>query len=291
MPSTVDLPRAGDRAPAKLVYCLRGGQETLNFGEWFCEWILAALGFRIRYWETEARARRLKPDDACLLMIGSEADRYLVDRLLAKVREVHLWGMGLGRGPELALDFRAQPYRDRVKVFALRGPVTKRLSHFEGDVPLCDPAFALPKLLPQFHYQAPPCGPVLYVPHLANIRSFSVQRAAAIGVDHVCPVTLHRSELAGFLTTLGSADFVLTNTLHTWIWCMAFEIPCAICLTGNERLPMPTKWRDVFESMGLSPAEPLPIVRDLAEGRAWWETGRRLLKLPDADAMLAAFPR
>lgn len=273
---------------SRLLWCWRGGQDTLNFGEWFCEILLRSLGYSVRHWDIETRARRITPRDACLLVIGSELHRHLVDRLLKQVRTIHVWGQGNGRGAEVAVDFTEPPYRDRVKVFGLRGPLTKRLCRVEADVPLCDPGFLMPSIAP--HGAGNENGPVVYVPHHAFADAVDIQAAAQAGVQRIYSPLVHRSRLDVFQGLLANASFLLTSTLHTWIWAMAYRIPSAIFLSQREGLNMPDKWRDVLESLGWERGRSLPIVHSLAEGRRWWEAEGQFLPLPDGAAMLDVFP-
>jgi hypothetical protein len=267
----------------------RGGQETRNFGEWFAEMLLLAMGYNVRHWDVAEGNGGILPSDACMLIVGSELHRHLVDRLLKQVRVLHVWGQGNGRGAEVAVDLSQPPYRDRVKLFGLRGPLTKRLCHVEADVPLCDPGFMMPRveLLPTGGLAS---GPVVYVPHHAFADAVDIQAAARAGVQRIYSPLVHRSQLDVFQCVLANSQFILSSTLHMWIWAMAYRVPCAVYTCPNERLNMPDKWRDVFESLGWEPNRSLPIVGSLAEGRRWWEAEGQFLPLPDTAAMLAAFP-
>ncbi len=272
----------------KLLWCWRGGQQTLNFGEWFGERILGGLGYGVRYWDVEARAGRIRPDESCLLMIGSELHRPLVDRLLRQVACLDVWGQGNGRGAEVAVDLSQTPYRERVRVCGLRGPLTYVRSGCRSEVPLCDPGFLLPRY---WQLDVTGDGPVTYVPHHSNLERLSVAGVAASGAERIASPLVHRVELDAWAGRLAGARFVLTNTLHTWIFCLAYRVPCALCLVDGERLNMPDKWHDVLGSMGIRCAA-LPVVHDLDGGQRWWQNeGRHLAPPPDADTLLESFPR
>ena len=267
-----------------LVWYWRGHEATVNFGEHFCELLLTAFGYKIVAWEAERRAKRLGQHPACLMVIGSEFRRHLVNELLASVPEVHIWGQGNGRGPRVAVDMTRSPYRERVKIFALRGPLTKQWSHVTQDIPLCDPGF----LLPRFYPLTPTgTGGVLYVPHCAN-RANAATRLASLGADRWVDVMFRRSQLQDVMRDLAAASFVLTNTLHTFIFCLAYRIPCAVSLVDGEALNMPDKWKDVFLSMNAPDA--FQPVTNVAAGRDWWEQTGQHLQLPATEPLLAAFP-
>jgi hypothetical protein len=181
---------------------------------------------------------------------------------------------------------RQTPYSHCVHIHALRGPLTKRLSHIDADVPLCDPGFLMSRLHP---IDAPPSGRVLYIPHHSN-RPGAAERLCSIGAEEYIDVMVLRSDLDTTMRKIAGAEFVLTNSLHVFIFCHSYNVPCAICVTGKETLNMPDKWRDVLESMGRTADERLPVVMNLAEGVEWWHSEGRYLTIPDTDALLRAFP-
>jgi hypothetical protein len=266
-----------------------GGQSVLNFGEHFVELLLPRLGCQPRSFDVAMAAGEIRPGEPCLLMIGSEFHHGLVDGLACSGCHVHVWGQGNGRGADRAVDMRLPKYRDNVTIHALRGPLTKRISHFDGDVPLLDPGFLMPAFYPSWHLVAEE-SEVLYLPHHANFAKVSKETAKRIGATDCLNVMLHRDEVLDFMARVASAQFVLANTLHGLIFCLAYCVPCALCLTEGEELNMPDKWRDVFESLGRDPATPLPIVHNLDEGERWWETEGRSLVIPDSGPLLRAFP-
>ncbi len=267
-----------------LVWSWRGGEPLLNFGEYFCELILWALGYEIKSFDQELAAGRIRQYSSCLMIIGSEFHRSMLDNLLVAVPEVHVWGQGNGRGKAAAVDMQQSPYRDRVKVFALRGPLTKSVSNVTDDVPLCDPGFLLPKLYPLGVSRG---DQVLYIPHWSNHRDTDA-RLKRLDADKCLTVITSRHRVMERMNEIARARFVLTNTLHTFIFCLAYRVPCAIAVLDEEQLEMPDKWNDVLLSMGST--DGLCPVKNLAEGQAWWNSIGQHLPLPDADRLLASFP-
>lgn len=269
------------------------GRETLNLGEHFVELILPRLGCRPRSFDVAQSRGEIRSGDPCLLVIGSELHTDLVGRLIAAGCRVHVWGQGNGRGADRAVDMREARWRDNVTIHALRGPLTKRVSHVDAGVPLCDPGFLLPQFFPHPVARSPrhpfTPSPVVYVPHHLNTRRISIKTAARIGVQTVLDVMVHRDRALLLVRRIAAAEFALCNSLHAWITALAYRTPCAICLTEDEELNMPDKWQDVLESLGWS-GRRLPIVQSLEEGQRWWQTEGRHLVLPDTAALLKAFP-
>ena len=268
-----------------------GGREVKNLGEHFVDLLLPHFGCRPRSFD-EAKVRgEIQPDEPCLLMVGSEFEAGLVGVLLNAGCRVHVWGQGNGRGADRAIDMRLPRYREQITIHALRGPLTKRVSHVEQDVPLLDPGFLLPVFFPRESWDGgvPPSG-IVYAPHHLNTARVSAETAAAIGAGKVLDVMVHRDLLPGLIGRILSAEFALVNSLHALILCLAYRVPCAICLTAGETLNMPDKWRDVLESLGWPEGGTLPIVTSLGAGRRWWDVEGRHLRIQDSTPLVDAFP-
>jgi hypothetical protein len=275
-----------------LIWYWLGGRKVLNFGEHFVEMLLPKLHCHFRRFDVEKERGAIEPGEPFLLVIGSEFERGLVDGLLAAGCHVHVWGQGNGRGADRAVDVRLPHYRAAITIHALRGPLTKRVSHVEADVPLCDPGFLLPKFYPNWKVEEP--TGVAYIPHHCNYELVTLPQVQAVGADCLLNVMVHHDELCDLASRIASASFALVSSLHAFIFCLAYGVPCAICLQAGEVLNMPDKWRDVLESTGWPDrgegSRGLPIVHNLAQGRRWWEREGRQLEIPDVGAMLAAFP-
>jgi len=266
-----------------------GGRKVLNFGEHFVELLLPKLGCRPRSFDVERKRGHIQQGENCLLMIGSEFEAGLVGGLIKAGCHVHVWGQGNGRGAHRAVDMRLDRWRDNITIHALRGPLTKRVSHFEGDVPLVDPGFLLPRFFPP-NEMIEGCTGVLYVPHHANTRRVDSDGVDSIGAESILNVMLPRKQLQSLMHRLASAEFALVNSLHAFIFCLAYKVPCAICLMEHERLDMPDKWRDVLESLGRPEDESLPVVKDIDEGWRWWQDVGQHITIPDTTPLLEAFP-
>jgi len=98
-----------------------------------------------------------------------------------------------------------------------------------------------------------------------------------------------KADIQATMARVAAAEFVLANAMHAFIFCLAYRVPCAICLTEGETFNMPDKWRDVLESLGWS-GDRLPLTKNLDEGRRWWESEGQHLKIPDTQPLLDVFP-
>lgn len=198
------------------VSCWLGGSVVMNLGEWFNYLILDYLGHSVEYRDT----------GEVYMIIGSEFHSRKVNQLLKTADIVHIWGQGNGR-PDIA-PMLPHP---RVKVHALRGPITARVSKVTG-VPLCDPGWLLPIVLPlECHISKE----VLHIPH------HSQRPGRPPWID----VMLRKEQVIPTIQRIVNAKKVMTNTLHTMILCKAYGVPCELC---SGELNMPQKWDDVFHS-------------------------------------------
>lgn len=198
------------------VICWRGGREVMNLGEWFNKLILDYLGYKVTY----------KCVGEVFMIIGSDFHAPKVSKVLETADMVHVWGQGNGY-PNLT-PARAS---SRVRVHALRGPITARVSGVSG-VPLCDPGWLLPIVLP---LDRRPSGETLHIPHHAQ------RPGKGTWID----VMLKQEQVVPTIQRIVNAKKVYTNTLHTMILCKAYGVPCELC---EGELPMPQKWDDVFHS-------------------------------------------
>lgn len=259
-----------------LIYCWKGCDAEMNLGEWFCEPILKYLGYNTRYYPRDSE----HSTEPVMLTIGSNFCKSRIDALLAESREVRVWGHGNGNGPRHAINLASSKYKGRVKVFALRGPLSAQQANVSG-VPLCDPGFLLPRAIP-IDRQA--SRETFYVPHHRE-RPGAEQRKRVLGVDTYLDVIMPPDRVKPTIHRLANAAFVLTSTLHTMVLCLGYGVPCARHMSAKAH--MPQRWSDLFASMG----SPVPVsVANIAEGRRWWEEVGRQLKLPDSQALLRSFP-
>lgn len=261
--------------------------NKLNFGEQFIHLILAKFGYSVRSFIREVNFDKNEP---CMLIIGSEFHHKVVDEILTKCNTLYVWGQGNGRIANYAkpVDMTNDGARDRIKICALRGPLTKAKSNFNENVPLLDPGFLLPTLLPEISKGITSIQEILYVPHEHN---FAVAKSKS---PHcVLDVVVDQKDIVDFMRRVASAKFVLTNSLHCLIFCLAYKIPCAVSLLDGETLNMPDKWNDVVLSIG-GTASDFAVVNNLADGEKWWaNTGERLahgITSQNVNDMIDSFP-
>ena len=254
-----------------LVKAWRGGLERLNLGEWFCSWILKGMGYGIEYM-TEEPTRR-EP----LIMIGSGVYHAYINWILQRAPAVHIWGAG--NGEVLKKPVNIPGACGRIKVYALRGPLTAIMSNANGDFPILDAAFVLPKVYP---LTREPSDEVLYVPHHAE-REQAPEYYKEVGADDWMDVILSEEEAPVAMQRIVNAKFVLTGTLHTMLACIAYGVPCACCAPALRNMPL--KWVDSFAAIG---HEMPPRVQSVEEGVTWY--GKEGLTPPDPTALIAAFP-
>jgi hypothetical protein len=262
----------------QLVWYWQNGKEVLNFGEHFVELLLAKMNIQPVMFDVAHDNHTLQNYDTCWLIVGSELHSSLVGKLLEYVPTVSVWGQGNGRGIEKAL---TNDLLERTRIYALRGPLT--LAQLEIDpVPLCDPGFLMPWCRPM---EATASSGYLYIPHHSN-RQFPNRKLLATHADSFVDIFVDKKDIFNFMDRLSQAKFVLTNALHCLIFCLAYHIPCAPCLVGQETLNMPDKWQDVFLTLGTE----IKFVETVEEGELWWEEIGKNLVLPDSQKFLEACP-
>jgi hypothetical protein len=266
----------------ELIWYWRGRDGLLNFGEHFVELMLPKLGVEFAMFDRELEENRIDRYNRCGMIIGSVMERTVVERVLTHIQSLWVWGTGNGKGPELALDLKK--YGDRITIHALRGPITKRELGLTTEIPLCDSGFLMPRFFP---LESDKTGDYLYVPHWENRVSVE-QRIKVLGVDKFIDVLIPRVRILKVMEEIAKAKFVLTNAMHCFIFCLAFRVPCAVSLLPEEKLNMPHKWRDLFESMNA--IKHFHTVTDLGDGIMWWETVGKHMQLPNSSALLKAFP-
>ena len=234
-----------------------------NFGESFIEIICSGLGL-------ECSQRWAGPGvEDCWLIIGSEFHKGCVSGLLKHCKRVFVWGQGNGRGAAMALDINEEPYKSRVVVRAVRGPLTAEQSGIPMTVPQGDPGFLLPRYLPLTRNTPPGTGQIIYAPHWKNRGNVEV-KLKALGADSWFNVFMKDGEVAARMQQLLDARFVMTNSLHVWIFCQAYRIPHALTLCEGDEWNMPGKWADVWRWLQ-APGSLSPTSR-YDEARRWWDT-------------------
>lgn len=238
----------------------RAGCKTLNYGEALAVLIVHKLGY--------------EPIDKgkgrCLLSIGSELHAGTISKVRKEYGEPVIWGYGYSAGDA--------PDLNGLDVRAVRGPLTSRTLKLPSGTPQGDPAFLLPRLIPERHRGG---DGIIVVPHWSNrdIRAWPEYPQLDIEITY--------DDVMSFIRSLLSADFVLTNSLHVVITCLAYRIPFAPVQRDGEIFNKPLKWSDTFEWAGIPLARPWPTTID--EAIIWYSRARDY-DLPDVDDLLNAFP-
>lgn len=181
--------------------------ETPNFGDRIAQDIVAAVSGREVIWAS--------PADCELFAVGS-----LFKWIRAGVqsgdpgRRPWVWGSGI-MGP-LRVDFGK-----RIRLAAVRGPVTAALLNVSGQVALGDPGLLIPEVVPR---PAARDGAVGIVAH----HSMSLEALAGLRAGGGRPVRLVDVTQADHLQVvrdIAACDFVLSSSLHGLIVADAYGIP------------------------------------------------------------------
>lgn len=181
--------------------------ETPNFGDRIAQDIVAAVSGRAVIWAS--------PADCDIFAVGS-----LFKWIRAGVqagesgRRPWVWGSGI-MGP-LRVDFGK-----KIRVAAVRGPVTAALLNLSGRVALGDPGLLISDVVPR---PAPGEGIVGIVAHhsmslhsLAGLRVGGGRRVRLIDVKNADHLQVVRD--------IAACDFVLSSSLHGLIVADAYGIP------------------------------------------------------------------
>ena len=251
-------------------------KDHTNFGELLVPEILAYFGMRLVRWNPKECYH------AAALIIGSEFHPQQVKELFCNTRKVYVVGQGNRVGYHNAVDMQSRQYKDRVEILALRGPLTKAISNFHGDIPLLDPGFLMPWVKPM---EIKTGKDVWYIPHSSNMNKNVKERMRLLGANQYGRIFMPDNDLHSFLNDISSAGFVLTNTLHMYIVCLAYGIPAAISILPDEDMPFLYKFLDVAYSLNM----PLAIVDSADAGKRWWDNNP--YSIPSVQPLMAAFEK
>jgi len=257
----------------------RDNLRYINLGDYITEVICQSMGYKTINYSYAKSLNILNKYQSCLLIIGSELNKEMIDSLQVKI--VYIWGQGKGHGSYFDID--AEPYKSKVKIFAVRGRHTIKQLNLDSGTPVGDPAFLMPHL---FDIEKCPSSNILYVPHCGN-RDDAIRRCKIIGADKYVDIMCLRRQFWDRLKEIISAKFVLTNSLHTAILCHAYNTPWALCLPENDKLNFPDKWLDFYDLIGS--ALPEKIATNYQEGLQWWQSTGYKLKSPDIRPLLESF--
>lgn len=235
-----------------------------NLGDWLSVPILRALGH-----EPEPPA----PGEPCLFACGSIIGHTHAAHCGAS--RVVVWGSGVMNGD--ALD----PFQVPARYAAVRGPITRDALDLPPDIPMADPVFALPSLVPL--PPPPELGEVLYVGHCGNAV--------------VCPpgfdagVTMLTTEEAALklAARIAAARFVASESLHGCILACAYGVPWALASAAPWAFGPRSKYNGFMLSVGLPPVSGF-LPADLGACRAWWERTGRHARPPAIVPLLDVFP-
>lgn len=269
-----------------------------NLGDALTPLLLQGLGYDLV--SQTATGARLHNPGRCLLVIGS----LLAESNLAVLQSpTDVWGSGW-RGVSLPA-----PVRDRLRIYAVRGPQTAAGLGLPATIPLGDPALLLPRLAPRpiAHH-----GRSVVVPHLHRTHCFAARvRCRLTGCDEMVATQVFQRQGIGQLgwkrqvlvlsklwlyqrvclyTTWGAveriagASFVLTGSLHGAILAQAYGVPWAAYDDGY--IDVPSKWADWAAYLGIQ----LQFVTTLAAGQQWWQCEGQRGVVRDLNQLLEAFP-
>jgi len=246
-------------------------ENIINFGEHITGFILDYFGVK---WTDFSKS----DSDTCLLIIGSELHKSKMNELRnAGIKKVHIWGQG--RGHDNVFDKSEYD----VEFHLVRGDRTKTDYDLPNTVPTGDPAFILPLIFP---IDADKSFGITYAPHMQN-RKDIIAKKKQMGFDDYFDVMFQKGIFPDRLKRLVKSEFVLTNSLHVTIVCLAYNVPFSVCLREDENFVMPDKWKDVFEWCGLN----FEIVHNYKQGLKWWKKEVKGKELPDAKKILDSFPK
>ena len=264
-----------------LVWYWGNGREILNFGEHLVEILIEEFGYKPRIYSDAKNNGDLKNYESCLVVVGSELNKGLVDRI--ETPKLLVWGQGKGHGEYF--DINDPHYAKKVDIRAVRGPHTIRQLNLNPDIPLGDPGFLLPLLFPMEKNKS--LCKIIYMPHHSNRNNIN-DKLRNLGAEKYIDIMFKKEEFWNKLKELISAKFVLTSSLHTAIVAHAYNVPWALCLVNGESLNFPDKWRDLFEYLGIY--NNFKIVKNYKEGLDWWKKVGSKAKIPSLTPLINSFP-
>ena len=264
-----------------LIWHWREERKHINFGDYIAEVLVNKFGYKTVNYCNAHSLDSLSSYPFCLLIIGSELHKSMVDRL--NVPQLYVWGQGKGHGE--FFDIRSEPYARKVKIFAVRGPHTIKQLNLDERTPLGDPALLMPIF---FKVRKNPSQyKINYIPHWTNRANWDFKKER-LGAERFVDIMCGRRKFWSKLGEIVSSKFVLTNSFHTAVVCYAYGIPWALCLADGDELNFPDKWKDFFEFLGID--NKAVAVRNYAEGLQWWGDVGSKAKMRDLLPLLESFP-
>lgn len=268
-----------------LVSYWRNGEDILNLGEHFTELLVNEFGYKTRCYSEALSKNEVSNYDSCLLVIGSRLHKRYINSL--KVKNLLVWGKGKGKsGPEFEFNINSEPYKSKIKIFAVRGPHTIRQLNLNPNTPQGDPGFLMSLVFPI--EKDPLKNNIIYIPHHSLDKNIAITETKNIGADKLIDIMIHKKDFWQKLREIISARFILTSSLHVAITAQSYGIPWAIHLAKGEKLNMPEKWRDVFEYLGMYPE--FKTVENYNEGLMWWKDIGSKGEIPNLLPLIKSFP-
>lgn len=270
-----------------LWYWLNGANK-LNLGEQLAPEIMKY--FDVDYKEISLSDKDRDHDkwgNQCLYIIGSCLMNEPLFKEQINRKHLHIWGIGAGSYGNNPLKIHSN-----MRIHAVRGPLTRKIVELDEKIPMGDPGFIIPYIIPLTKHET---DRVTYVPHhstLSQVNRKSTDVVADIGANDYINVMSERGNLENTLNSLASSKFVLTSTLHTAILCISYGIPWAPIQIPGEVIGgghHPIKWLDVMKWLNI-PDEQFYFVKDYKGGIAWWETVGSKIKIPDLEPLIKSFP-
>jgi coenzyme F420-reducing hydrogenase beta subunit len=264
-----------------LIWYWREERRQINFGDYITEVLVKEFGYKTVNYHNASLLNILPTYRFCLLVIGSELHKGMMDSL--RVPELYIWGQGKGHGEYF--DIRSEPYAAKVKIFAVRGPHTVRQLHLDERTPVGDPALLMPLFFPVRRDASQ--HRITYIPHWSNRAGWDINKEK-LGAQRFVDVMCSRREFWSKLREIVSSEFVLTNSFHTAVVCHAYRTPWALCLADGDELNFPDKWRDFFEFLGVG--DGVTAVKNYEEGLEWWNEVGSKARRADSFPLLDSFP-
>lgn len=255
------------------LYWLKG-EPVQNFGDYLTELLVDRLFYGVGL-----------PGNA-VYIIGSTIDDGLLppqpvaDGEKSIPRATIFWGCGLRHERGLS-----DQGRERSRILAVRGPLSRSALKLGIRVPIGDPALLLPALYqPQIRPSL--SGKKVLVPHFTDQRSDS-ELLSLSGCDVVLRPNIEASlsAITDFIDNLVSADFVLAGALHAAIVAGAYKRPFGYWDSGQ--IDIPFKWHDFSASVEI----PCAFHKTADSASTHYESEiRDKLRIPPLLPLLAAAP-
>jgi len=266
-----------------------------NLGDCIAEIVVDYLGYKLIRCGIENNVTNA---GRCLMPMGSVLDNNSLNRFSLPI---DIWGCG-SKG-----NWINPPNLARLRIHAVRGPLTANALKLPADIPMGDPALLLPLIATS---EMAKHGKTLVVPHLSQTsQQNAFRRCKATGCDdmlitqvYLAPIypnslktilqmTKDYVHLRRFpqslwegINTIAGASFVLTASLHGAIIAQAFEVPWAAYT--DDYIDSPFKWYDWAAYCGVE----LNFVRNLEQGRQWWHAIGYKGRVRPLGPLVASFP-